>query len=177
MRAIYKKVNENPKIVEINDSLLDLQNIVEGDIETLTIDDDLVMIINEEGKIKKLEPNITYNNDVICGNILVLQAIEDKFTGIDFQNIEKVMEKLLGNNSNITMICNGKEHKALYKCKFCNSNNIKYEYIEGNKSIKATCIDCGKYNKFVPLINPNRELNKQKYIEQYYAMNMEALNE
>jgi hypothetical protein len=75
------------------------------------------------------------------------------------------------------MICNGKEHKALYKCKFCNSNNIKYEYIEGNKSIKATCTDCGKYNKFVPLINPNRELNKQKYIEQYYAMNMEALNE
>ena len=113
MRAIYKKVNENPRIVEIGGSLLELQSIVGGNVETLTIDDDLVMLVNEEGKIKGLEPNITYNNDVICGNILVLQVIEDKFAGIDFQNIEKVMEKLLGINSNITMMCNRKLRRKI----------------------------------------------------------------
>ncbi len=63
-----------------NISLKDMQNIVKGYIEFLYLKNDLIMVVNEEGKINSLPVNIKATrlvqesgiNDIIVGDVLVI---------------------------------------------------------------------------------------------------------
>lgn len=67
-------------------SLKELQGIVGGYIETLTLKDGKLMVVNEEGKLQRLAVNsratqIANENgyaDIIVGNVLVCEAGEIK---------------------------------------------------------------------------------------------------
>lgn len=73
-----EQVNVQPKRKHF--SLKELQEIVGGSIELVSIDSETTMIINEEGKLDNLPYNIIatnvakkalFKNDYICGNALV----------------------------------------------------------------------------------------------------------
>ena len=51
MRAIYKAPGKEPQRVEIGNELSVLQQIVGGYIEPVTIDEGVVMLVDEEGKL------------------------------------------------------------------------------------------------------------------------------
>ena len=60
LKVLVKKVDEMPEIKTIDSSLESLQKVVGGLIEVVYITDDILLIINEEGKINDSEMNFTW---------------------------------------------------------------------------------------------------------------------
>ena len=90
---------------EIDNSLKALQNEVGGYIEIPSFsrklsENNIDMIINEEGKVNRLQPQLAIYQDnkivdVICGNIIFASANEDDDTiGLTDEQIEVVKEVL-----------------------------------------------------------------------------------
>lgn len=80
MRVVVKEIGKLGEIREIENDLSTFQEIVGGNIETFRMTDDIIIVLNDEGKIEELQPNIgvpCHNNqtEVIVGNIF--------FVGVD----------------------------------------------------------------------------------------------
>ncbi len=93
IKAIIKKPeDEFGRLVEIENELEVFQNIVGGYIET-TGYKNLVIICNEEGKLRGLEPNIVLGRDMIVGPIIVCGASGDEFSDIpiDMRKWEQIV--------------------------------------------------------------------------------------
>lgn len=80
--VIIKRPGEAPESKNIENTLETLQSIVGGYIQTVTIAEDLVIICNEEGRLK----NLPYNCD-ICGISFAGPIIICGFKGEDFSDI------------------------------------------------------------------------------------------
>ena len=80
IRALYKRPGKNLVEVEIPNELEWLQGAVEGYIEAVPFADDIVMLVNEEGKLKGMEPNFTWMNDTIVGPVIFLGVDGEEFT-------------------------------------------------------------------------------------------------
>lgn len=99
MKCIKVNAGERPQVVEIDDTLENLQNAVEGIIDEIYIDDEVAIILNDEGKILNLPINRALKNergevvDVICGNFLIVgaPADSDSFASLSDEQIEKYM--------------------------------------------------------------------------------------
>ena len=57
MRVLVVEPEHRPEVKEIEDSLRTMQNIVGGYIQTVHLDDSVVLVCNEEGKFMNLPPN------------------------------------------------------------------------------------------------------------------------
>ena len=78
-KAIVKRPDEAAgHMTNISTSLENLQRIVGGYIETVYFED-IVIICNEEGKIRGLEPSFKCGNDVICGTVAVMSVDGEEF--------------------------------------------------------------------------------------------------
>jgi len=86
IKIVYKKPNEKPTIIEVENTLEKFQELVGGYIEILPANDDrtILMIVNEEGKINGLENNILWmGNTSIVGNVAFIQNGDDgEFHGL-----------------------------------------------------------------------------------------------
>ena len=74
IKVVVKKPGDtHGQIVEIDNRLEELQSIVEGYIEVFPLTEDILIILNEEGKLQDLKPNIFVSNgegfELIVGNI------------------------------------------------------------------------------------------------------------
>lgn len=83
MRVVYKKPGHVPEVIDVPNELRPLQKLVGGYIEVVHLGDDFLMICNEEGKLKGLEPNIfllrgTDVEDVV-GPIIILNDAGEEF--------------------------------------------------------------------------------------------------
>ena len=93
IKAIIKKPeDEFGRLVEIENELEVFQNIVGGYIET-TGYKNLVIICNEEGKLRGLQPNVVLGKDMLVGTIIVCGASGDEFSDvpIDFKKWQQVV--------------------------------------------------------------------------------------
>jgi hypothetical protein len=73
IRALLVEVGEKPREVTIENSLGELQRIVQGRIEFYSLRGSLASIIcNEEGKIIGMPGNRLVRNEIICGDFLVV---------------------------------------------------------------------------------------------------------
>ena len=84
IKCVKCPVGKEPEEIEIENSLEALQEQVGGYIEVLPLQPGIVIVCNEEGKLKGLEPNrgITWNHkryDVIYGDFLICQVEEPEF--------------------------------------------------------------------------------------------------
>ena len=99
---LYEPCKE-PRMVEIDNSLKAMQDVVGGYIEVLSPwSNDVVIVCNEEGKLRGLEPNgvvrfyqgntATSHYDIICGTFFVAQApiFSDGFDSLPEDNAEAV---------------------------------------------------------------------------------------
>ena len=89
IKVIIKRPDEKyGHMTNISPSLKNLQKIVEGYVEIVTILEDkgLVMICNEEGKIRKLPRNFIMGkppfHDMIVGTVILCGADGDGLTDI-----------------------------------------------------------------------------------------------
>lgn len=57
IKAAYYKPKEPMRIIEIEDRLLEYQGLVGGPIETVRLSQELILVCNEEGRLKALETN------------------------------------------------------------------------------------------------------------------------
>lgn len=89
IRVIIKEPGKTAEETQIENTLEGLQSVVGGYIETVTIASDLVVICDEEGRIK----NKPYNCD-ICGVSFVGTIVLCGIDGDDFADIPKPLEKL-----------------------------------------------------------------------------------
>ena len=92
MKAIIKKVNESPQIVNIENTLEAMQKAVGGYIEVVRMDNNLLMICDEEGKLKGKPYNFDLGRDIIVGDVLFVQNDGEDFTDLDETNAETVLK-------------------------------------------------------------------------------------
>lgn len=75
MRVVIAMPGKLAEVAEIENDLKSLQQAVGGYIETLpSWFEDVVLICNEEGKLKRMEPNRAIGGDIIVGPIVVARA-------------------------------------------------------------------------------------------------------
>lgn len=72
IKVIIKRPDEKyGHVTHISARLENLQNTVGGYIETITVIKGVILICNEEGKLRDLEPNMWLNGDLIRGTIII----------------------------------------------------------------------------------------------------------
>lgn len=72
------------------------QEAVGGYIETVTIQDGVVIICNEEGRLMGLEPNVDINGIDFVGTILAVGVKGDEFASLKSSVVPKVWKLLEG---------------------------------------------------------------------------------
>ena len=95
MRVLLCRQGEEAQLVDVRNTLKELQTIVDGFIEVVPFFRDSVLICNEDGKNREdLKPNrfLTIGNrlDCIRGNFIICGA-----SGEEFDDIPKLLEPLL----------------------------------------------------------------------------------
>ncbi len=95
MRILYKEPLKDAVVMDIEDDIKVMQELVGGYIETVKIFSsiDMVVVVNEMGKIEKLKPNIYCGQDVLVGNIF--------FIGIDIPEMRGLSDDELELASNL----------------------------------------------------------------------------
>lgn len=91
--AFSKRPGQKPRHVWVSNNLEALQKNVEGYIETVTIRDpedeayNLVVICNEEGLLKGMEPNVSVYGVRFYGPILVVGVKDGGDNGDEFADL------------------------------------------------------------------------------------------
>ena len=82
IKVIIKRPGEKPYTTWISDRLENLQKTVEGYIETVTVCTDLVIICNEEGRIRDLPYNCTILGADFFGTIILAGINGEEFGNV-----------------------------------------------------------------------------------------------
>lgn len=69
---------------EIDNTLETMQKIVGGYIETVTLSKDTVLICNEEGRIRGMQPNITFGGHDFVGTIVMTGHQGEELTSFPY---------------------------------------------------------------------------------------------
>ena len=90
---IYTLNNRKFVMTEIEDTLEAMQEFVDGDIETINITDEILLVCNEEGKMRGLTPSafIVRNQevqDIIVGNFFLCREDGEDMVSIQESDIE-----------------------------------------------------------------------------------------
>lgn len=89
IEVAIKRAGEDLEFISIENELEEFQELIEGCIEVVNIANTLDMIINDEGKIKGLEPNMVIAGDLICGDIIFVNSNDEgDFESLSDENIE-----------------------------------------------------------------------------------------
>lgn len=91
MKIVVKKVGQQPEIKEIENELHAIQEIVGGYIECVGFPNNILCVLNEEGKLKRLQPNFIYNSDIIVGDVFFCAAGEEDFESLNDEQVEFIM--------------------------------------------------------------------------------------
>jgi hypothetical protein len=95
IRVIIKRPDEKiGHVCNISHTLENLQKTVEGYIEVIPIEENIVLICNEEGKLKGLEHNFKMPYDTIVGTVIVCNVKGEDFADLP-EGYIKTWKKLL----------------------------------------------------------------------------------
>ena len=88
-----KEVGKEGYFKLIDNTLETFQSIVGGYIETYRLTNDLLIILNEEGKLIELEPNFVipcHNNqrEIIVGNVAIVTTKDCEFEGLNKDHMD-----------------------------------------------------------------------------------------
>ena len=71
IKVLIVEPNKEPKPEEIECNLESFQKIVGGHIQNVFIAENVVLVCNEEAKLRGLQPNRIVGDDVICGTFYI----------------------------------------------------------------------------------------------------------
>lgn len=83
--VMIKEPGENWERREIDNTLKTLQGLVGGRIETVNVQDDLLLIVNEEGVLQDLEPNLYIRGYWLRGTIVAVGVKGEDFADCPIQ--------------------------------------------------------------------------------------------
>lgn len=89
MQVIYFEVGEEPRTLEVENKLEDLQELVGGWLEAFPLMDGLLLICNEEGKLIGLPLNRVMDGEPIAGNFFLCRSDGEDFASVTDDDIEK----------------------------------------------------------------------------------------
>jgi hypothetical protein len=96
IRGIVKHPGKAAAVTEtIENSLDGLQRIVEGYIETVTMDD-CVVICNEEGRLLGMKHNCVFRGVDFVGPVIVVGRKYDEFVSLGESDVLSIAEELNG---------------------------------------------------------------------------------
>ena len=85
--VFIKRPGEPIRHVNMSLTLENLQKYVGGYIEVVRIgtfnDQEVVLICNEEGKLRGLEPNFEIPDDIVVGDVVFCQAKDEELVGLE----------------------------------------------------------------------------------------------
>lgn len=104
MKAILKKPQSDPEIVEVENELESLHRVLECNfMEGVQIVPNTVAYIDEEGKLTRRMPNLRFGeNDVLVGNVLVCGLSGSEERDLTEKEIEQVLAWMEENALSIT---------------------------------------------------------------------------
>lgn len=79
MKAVYKQPGQPAEIIEIRNELRDLQQAVGGYIEAVTLRSDVVLLCNEEGRLRGLPHNLKFFGHDFVGPLLLVGTDGEEF--------------------------------------------------------------------------------------------------
>jgi hypothetical protein len=85
IRVLKIEPEQAPAVKEIQNDLASLQAEVDGLIECISFPNGCVVVCNEEGKLRGMQPNRRLGADIICGPFLVCDTTYDG----DFTSLSK----------------------------------------------------------------------------------------
>lgn len=96
IKVLIKRPGEPPRSVWISDTLENLQRTVGGYIETVTLTRNLVVICDEEGRLKGKLHNCTINGVSFVGDIIVAGVEGEEIVSYpsDWQTIKQAFPGL-----------------------------------------------------------------------------------
>lgn len=97
--AVIKEPGQAPRLEPLFENSLEaLQAAVGGCIETVTFSEDLVIICNEEGRLRGLPFNVEIGGVGFVGTILAVGMKGDEFASVRASMVPKVMQIMGGRN-------------------------------------------------------------------------------
>ena len=100
IKCIVKRPDEAyGHMTNVSNSLENLQKTVGGYIETYPLNEKCIAILNEEGKIKGLDPCLRIHDfDVLVGTIIIVGTNGEEFDDIpiDFKTWKALVDKFEG---------------------------------------------------------------------------------
>ena len=85
-----KKSGEDIVLESIDSNYDNLKDIIQGYLEVVHIDNELIFLCDEEGKLKNKPVNFIYNNDMIVGNVIFVRVKNGEFESITKTQFEKI---------------------------------------------------------------------------------------
>ena len=92
MRVIVKEPGESPKRVTIDGSLESLQRLVGGYIEHISFTKTTGILVNEEGKLRKLAANIILPEDILVGTVVFVGESGEEFVDVPDEEADVIMK-------------------------------------------------------------------------------------
>lgn len=94
MRVLIIEPMKEPHVVDIENDLKSMQNLVGGQIEVINLEDDIVMVDNEEGKLIGLEGNRRVGRDIIAGTFFLCGSNDEgEFVSLTEEQIDKYTKR------------------------------------------------------------------------------------
>lgn len=93
IRILVVEPNKEPYQTKIENTLKNLQSVVDGLIEYVQLEHNVDLICNEEGKIYNLPMNRIVPNDIICGTFFIAGQHEGETISLSKKQIKKYKKR------------------------------------------------------------------------------------
>lgn len=97
VKIAFKEVNKDLVFKEINGDYETISNLVGGYIEYVPSGiDGLHIVINEEGKLLNLTPNLYYGrDDILCGNVIFIRTDDEGESASITSEDEEILKDII----------------------------------------------------------------------------------
>lgn len=105
MKVVGKMFGKRPEVMEIENELKDLQGFVGGHIEVPFIspalrDRNIVVVVNEEGKLRGSQPTLALVHDgevidCLVGQLFFCSTDKDDFASLNDEQIKYIMDNIV----------------------------------------------------------------------------------
>lgn len=95
LKILIVKPGKQPEVATIDGSLQSMQTIVGGYIEEIMIEKDIVLICNEEGRFKGLQPNRLVGGNMIVGTFFLVNDnnFGENYGSLTNEQINRMMKR------------------------------------------------------------------------------------